>query len=426
MGMAAMTTREICFRFGLTSAMAFLIAASSARGQALTPAWVELGDEGKAVARIVVSDPKDCPSIQIDDTSRRMILRQPVPAGMRPACEFAIPSGTKSASVKAKPLALPKPDPARVAVIGDTGCRIKGMLQVQDCNHAATWPFLQVAAAAASEKPDLVIHVGDYLYRESPCPGLLQGMCGGSPYGYLWDSWNADFFMPAAELLSAAPWAFTRGNHEDCNRAWLGWFYYLDPRPWEGTCKEYSAPYLVRLGGFELAVVDTSATRENHEDESQVGQFSLQLASLHPRNAWLASHYPFWGFNPEFPSGKPVPLVASLEEAWEKAAPRGYSLVLSGHVHLFEYVSVDHGRPPQVVAGDGGTEMAVPIEASMKGTHLRGASVTGSRSRQTFGYTLLTRDGDIWRLELKDQQKTVLVTCEVPGSSESCQAAGTD
>jgi calcineurin-like phosphoesterase family protein len=312
-----------------------------------------------------------------------------------------------------------------VVAIGDTGCRILRTL-IQDCNDPLQWPFGQVAASAAREKPDLIIHVGDYLYRESPCPETSQAMCGGSPAGDNWEAWNADFFEPAAELLGAAPWVFSRGNHEDCNRSWRGWFYYLDPRPWDGMCEEYSAPYLVKLGHFQLTMLDSSAVRESDLDDAQVAVFAAQLASLRPENAWLATHYPFWGFSTDPRGGLPKPLVAALEAAWEKAAPAGYTLILSGHIHLFEYVSVDNGRPPQLVAGDGGTQMAVPFQMSMKGTQIRGASVMGSRSRQQFGYTLLRREGKLWRLELKDQRQSVLVYCTVPGSSESCQSAGTD
>jgi Calcineurin-like phosphoesterase len=417
--------RRTHFFPGLIAACAILLSTISAGGQALTPAWVELGEDGKAIARIVVNGPQDCPAIQIDGASRAMSLRQPMPSGLRPLCEFAIPSGAKSASVNAHALALPKPDPARVIAIGDTGCRIKGR-QIQACNDPALWPFRQVAASAASEKPELIVHVGDYLYRESPCPEASQAMCGGSPAGDNWEAWNADFFAPAAELLSASPWVFSRGNHEDCNRSWRGWFYYLDPRPWDGTCEEYSAPYLVKLGKFQLAILDSSATKERDLDEAQIAVFASQLAAVHPENAWLATHFPFWGFSTEGASGLPKPLAAVLEAAWEKSAPTGFTLILSGHVHLFEYVSVDHGRPPQVVAGDGGTQMSVPIQISMKGTEIRGASVIGSRSRQQFGYTMLTRDGSLWHLELKDQRQGVLVSCTVPGTSESCQSAGSE
>jgi hypothetical protein len=311
----------------------------------------------------------------------------------------------------------------RVIAIGDTGCRIKGK-EIQACNDPAVWPFRQLASSAAAEKPDLIIHVGDYLYRENPCPESSDALCGGSPAGDNWEAWNADFFAPAAELLGAAPWAFSRGNHEDCNRSWRGWFYYLDPRPWNGTCEEYSAPYLVTLGRFQVAMLDSSAAKEHDMDDAQITEFAAQLSSLHPAGAWLATHYPFWGFSTEGSGALPKPLVAALEAAWEKAAPTGFTLILSGHIHLFEYVSVDQGRPPQLVAGDGGTQMAVPIQVSVKGTQIRGASVIGSRSRRQFGYTLLNKDATLWHLQLKDEHQGVLVNCSVPGSSESCQSGG--
>lgn len=44
-----------------------------------------------------------------------------------------------------------------------------------------------------------------------------------------WEAWRADFFAPAAPLLSRAPWVPARGNHELCSRAGPGWFYFLDP-----------------------------------------------------------------------------------------------------------------------------------------------------------------------------------------------------
>jgi hypothetical protein len=423
--MKHMAKVRICFRFKFAVGVALFLAAVAARSQALTPAWVELGENGRVAARIVVSNPQDCPAIVIDGASRPMSLRPNMPPGLRPVCEYAIPSGAKSASINSRALVLPKRNPARVIVIGDTGCRIL-RAQIQDCNNPAHWPFRQVAASAAAEESNLIIHVGDYLYRESPCPEASQAECGGSPAGDNWEAWKADFFEPAAELLGAAPWVFSRGNHEDCNRSWRGWFYYLDPRPWEGKCEEYPSPYIVKLGKFQLAMLDSSATKDSMVDEAQVGAFAAQLASLHPKNAWLATHYPFWGFYTDRRSGLPKPTTAMLEEAWDKAAPKGFTIILSGHIHLFEYVSVDHGRPPQLVAGDGGTQMDVPIEISMKDTTIRGARINGSRIKEVFGYTMLIREGKHWHLELKDQRQKVLVSCTVPGSSESCQSAGTD
>jgi hypothetical protein len=404
---------------------ALLLPGARLRAQSLTPAWVELGDGGKMFARIVVNDAAQCPQIQIDAAKHSMSVRQPLPDGFRPACEFEIPAGTKTASVAAQSLILPKPDPSRVVVLGDTGCRIKGK-RAQDCNDSAVWPFSNISASLGSEKPELIIHVGDYLYRESPCPEGSEAMCGGTPAGDTWDAWNADFFAPAAKMLAAAPLVFTRGNHEACDRSWRGWFYYLDPRPWDGACQEYPAPYTVKLGAFQAVILDTSAIREDDLDEKQVATFSAELNLPHSGKEWLVTHYPFWGFKTDPRGGPPVPLVKSLQAAWENASPKDYDLILSGHVHLFEYVSVDHGRPPQLVTGVGGTAMAVPIETSMKGVQIRGASVVGGASQEQFGYTLMTRAGNSWKLELKNQKRDVLVNCSVPDGSASCQGSGTD
>ncbi len=142
---------------------------------------------------------------------------------------------------------MPVLHPQRILVLGDTGCRIKGA-SLQACNDPAQWPFPQLAAAAASLKPDLVIHVGDYLYRESACPAGNQG-CAGSPWGDNWTTWQADFFTPAAPLLAAAPIVLARGNHEDCKRAGPGWTRLQGPaafdRPHLARCISRSIPWIL-------------------------------------------------------------------------------------------------------------------------------------------------------------------------------------
>ena len=155
-------------------------------------------------------------------------------------------------------------------VIGDTGCRIKASDNIfQACNDAAQWPFKQVAAAAAAIAPDLVIHVGDYHYRETACPAG-DPACAGSPWGYGWDAWEADLFAPAQPLFAAAPWIVVRGNHESCFRAGQGWWRFLDPRPLaarqdcnsaaDDSVGDYSAPYAVPLGTGRDADTQSSSS----------------------------------------------------------------------------------------------------------------------------------------------------------------------
>src|SRR5262245_21706595 len=165
--------------------------------------FVLLGIDGAPVARAITSA-AECPAIELDGVARAMSVRarpgvepqRPTispPEASKPSafpvlvCEAAIPAGVARATVAGRALPLPKADPKRIVVIGDSGCRIKVTDNAfQDCNNAATWPFVTVAARAAAMAPDLVIHVGDYHYRENACPPLNAG-CAGSPWGYGWD-----------------------------------------------------------------------------------------------------------------------------------------------------------------------------------------------------------------------------------------------
>jgi hypothetical protein len=392
-----------------------------AHAQLLSPAWVELGVNGAAIARVIVATPADCPSLRIDGIAQPMKLREPTPQGFRPVCELAIPAGAKSASLNGRRLHLPRPDPKRIVALGDTGCRIKGAA-VQDCNHPDKWPFLQLATQAAREKSQFVIHVGDYLYRENPCPAGANLMCGGTPAGDNWDAWNADFFTPAAKLLTAAPWAFSRGNHEDCLRSWRGFFYYLDPRPWTGTCAKYSAPYVIKLGSFELAMIDSSAVKEDEMDEDQIAEYMSQLSSLRVENAWLADHHPFWGLKTD-DSGKPTPLSVPLQAAWSRTQPRGFQLVLSGHVHLFEFDDFGQNYPPQLVVGDSGTDLAVPIGNPMERVQMGVDSFAMAESRQQFGYVVLSERGRSWRLALKNLSGHSVEACRVSlHTNDACKS----
>lgn len=403
-----------------------LLASGLARGQLLTPPWIELGAEGRAIARVIVAS-ETCPTISVDGAVQPMSLRQPVPVGFRSRCEFVVPAAARAASIDGQALHLPALDPASVVVIGDTGCRIKGA-RVQDCNDMSKWPLQSVADSAAGVHPQLIIHVGDYLYRESVCPPDSQDKCGGTPTGDNWDTWNADFFAPAAKLLAAAPWAFSRGNHEDCERSWRGWFYYLDPRPWKNECAVYTPAYVIRLGGRQLVMLDSSATSEDDLDEKQVAEYTSELRSVQVEHAWLVDHHPFWGVKPGDRGTGVRPLSAPLEEAWRRAnvagGLRGIDLVLSGHIHLFALLPFDSGRPIQIVSGDGGTALSEPIPASVDGTVIQGTTVRGSQARVDFGFTWLRKSpqtsDDGWDLSLQSTTGAAIVRCALRNGRAAC------
>ncbi|WP_229452009.1 metallophosphoesterase family protein [Massilia niastensis] len=358
------------------------------------PAFVVLGEQGRASARLLTRAAA-CPEIVLDGRATPMRVRVPygaiplrpgapaalaqAPGGAVLACEADLPPGAASASVRGQPLPLPRREARRIVVIGDTGCRLK-QPHFQDCEDPDAYPFAQVAAAAAAWKPDLVVHVGDYHYREDPCPAERPG-CAGSPWGYGWDAWRADLFAPGAALLRAAPWVMTRGNHESCARAGQGYWRYLDPRPYvpgrdcdlpsRDRTGDHGDPYAVPLGGdAQLIVFDTANTswrglppqdprRAIYGDAwrridllSRDARYNIGVAH-HPLLALGANRDPQTGAVTLF--GGDRGLLDAFGDHDPHYLPSGLSMLLSGHVHLWEQVSFSSPHPTQFVSGFSGT-----------------------------------------------------------------------
>jgi hypothetical protein len=271
-------------RWGCLAVVAMLLLPSCSNDQrapapeapvAVDYLWVELGPDGSALACAVTAQGVGWPSIRLDADTQAMSPRSAAPPpGFEDVqvCEHAIPTGTAAASIEGQPLALSTASPQNIVVVGDTGRRVKGD-DVQNCagtdvaSLGPAWNFAQVAAAIDAVEPDLIIHVGDYHYRES---GTCGARCDQGTVGYTWASWKADFFEPATALLPEAPWVFIRGNHEDCGtdttsaRAWKGWFYLLDPHPlpddpwtWQ-NCQACTDPYCVPARQQSILVMATS------------------------------------------------------------------------------------------------------------------------------------------------------------------------
>jgi len=385
--------------------------------QALTPVWLELGPDDALLARVVVEMNSSCPELRADAHPLPMHVREPIPEGLKPLCQAVVPPATRSLRWGRHALKLPR-TPRRVVVIGDTGCRVKAG-QLQACEDPALWPFAAVSAQVAERRPDLVIHVGDYLYREGPCPAFARG-CGG-PHGDTWDAWNADFFAPARKALPVAPWIFARGNHENCLRSYRGWFYYLDPRPFSETCSEYTAPYVARSGTLRLGVVDSASTQDVPTTQpAQIPIYAQQLRTLSGRADWIVDHHPFWGYTSN--NFKLAPTQLTLGPAWEQARPEGIRLVLSGHVHLFEFLAFESGRPDQIIAGDSGTELDSGLTLDRSGNSVVGVRVKAGEVNMSFGLTELDRESSGWTLTLRTATGLSRLSCNIPDSGTAACA----
>jgi hypothetical protein len=437
---------------------------------ALAPApelasFVVLGEDGAAVARVITAG-NACPTIRFDERRETMAARAPAQviaqrrtaspaADSKPSafpvltCEAPVPAGTMQASVSGHSLPLPRAQAGRIVVIGDTGCRLMKPNDYQACNRPEAYPFARIAALAAAWQPDLVVHVGDYHYRENACPADRPG-CAGSPWGYGWDAWNADFFAPGQSLLRAAPWVMARGNHESCNRGGQGFWRFLDPHPLLAgrDCNDaandalgnYSDPYAVGLGnGAQLIVLDTSNTtykgfdaqdprRANYADSYRKMDALSQKA---PYNI-VVDHHPILGFGATRNKAGAVTLFngdKGLQDAFgalnPKFLPKGVKAVLSGHVHLWEQVSFSSDHPTQFISGFSGTaEDIVPLPATLpdNASPAPGAVVKEMSSWvDGFGYMTMERTGaEQWNVKVWDTSGVVRNTCTISGSKSVC------
>ena len=390
-------------------------------------AWVQLvpgGAELRAVAN------GHCPIAHFDAQAGPvtsfvpMAQRAPSNGGFPIMCSLSIPSGVKTVGVDINEIGEPQAtrteifnapvaDPQRILVLGDTGCRIKGTT-VQACNNPIAWPFAGLAKAAANLNPDLVIHLGDYLYRESPCPSGNAG-CADSPYGDNWETWIADFFGPAAPLLHQTPWLFIRGNHEDCSRGGEGFLRLLGPAAFDAAspCTEHLAPFAVNAGSQTVVVMDNASASDTSVDDKSVALYRQDFEALRDlagsaggRDVWLAAHRPIWAAI-KGPLGLPIGGNATMIAAsGDLSAFEAVSLMLSGHIHTFEAINYTAKVPPQIVAGHGGDNLD-PTPADLRGAIFQGQSgvhVKDGLSVGGFGFLMLTRDSDAktWTVQLYD------------------------
>jgi hypothetical protein len=406
-------------------ALSVLISFLPITAEAADSAWVQATTSGFE-ARIVTTAAA-CPTLHTDKGETAMMVRAAASENFPLICAAAIPAGASRANIAGTALPLPVAAPQRILVLGDTGCRIKGAA-LQACNDPAKWPFPQLAAAAAALKPDLVVHVGDYLYRESPCPAGANG-CAGSPWGDNWITWQADFYTPAASLLAAAPIVLVRGNHEDCARAGPGWLRLQGPSAFDSAapCAKHLSLYTVDLGALRLAVMDDATAEETELDRDASPVFAAELTGMTaiPAPVWFVHHRPVWAAVTG-PLGIPIGGNFTLIDAARIASLRGgplitpnVELMLSGHIHTFEAINFTKGVPPQIVAGNGGDDLLVTPK-NLRGTQFLGHSgvtVADGLSVGGFGFLLMTRAADGWTIDLYDSAGSKTRTCRFTGGT---------
>jgi hypothetical protein len=386
---------------------------------AILSAWLQYAADGDAHARAVVTDAA-CPGAVVDGRAVPMTERARKSAQFDDVvCDTQIPSGAKHVRVGDRDLPAPVRDPKTIVVLGDTGCRISNV-SAQSCNDPAAWPFPAIARSIAAAHPDLVVHVGDYLYRESACPLLAR--CADSPHGDDAPAWYADFLAPAAPVFASAPVLLIRGNHEECGRNGTGWFRYLDPRD-TTACSDATEPYEVGFSNLVIVAFDSAVAEDRKTDPGRMPVYRRQFATVRalatladahlrvirsyrrPPERWFVTHRP--------------PYTNEDERSTMGDALAPFDAVLAGHMHLFAAMNVA-SLPPLLVNGEGGTKLdpnyAAFLGLAIGDLHAQG-DVFGSSH---FGFGVYTRTGAGWAISLRDADGTQRARCTLENRTVRC------
>jgi hypothetical protein len=220
-------------------------------------------------------------------------------------------------------------------------------------------------------------------------------------------------------LLAAAPWVFTRGNHESCDRAGEGWFRFLDPRPMPAACQIYTDPYAVPIGSTQLIELDSAEADDAVLYPDQIAVYQSQFSMIQQMagsSAWLLTHRPLWGVRSNLNAN------AVLQAASANTLPPGVQVILSGHTHTFQTFDFSPARAPQLVIGNSGDNLASqPTILPGSGMLIGNASILDTISIGGFGFSTMTPSSDgSWSIVSRDSTGGTNATCTLKSTTIIC------
>ncbi len=246
-------------------------------------------------------------------------------------------------------------------IVGDTGCGPECLSRNE---------FIVVSTRMRNQNNQLVIHQGNYVYQETSDS---------------WANWEEEFFKPAKDLLSEAPWVFVRGNREDCKGAYHGFIRFLDV--WDYTaqsqkCKEVSHPFKFERTGGTFYIADSSAvpSHETSSAEQKQGLIdglsktfkAIDSDASSSNSKFLLTSSPIWACEPQLVSPSEIWNNGGLRNCIEQGQFLRKELgkffdtsknnlrkkilaVISGRLHFFSIASFQDNEAMQWVIGNGGS-----------------------------------------------------------------------
>ncbi len=389
---------------------------------AVLSAWVQYAADGKPHARALV--PQTCPTVTYDGGSVAMRRRTGPSGGFdEVVCDAPLPPDAVNVAVEGTHLPSPVRTPRTIVVFGDTGCRMKDQEQ-QNCGDIADWPYPKIAQTIAAVHADLLVHVGDYYYRENNC--LATWTSCKNRWGDTSMSWNADWFAPSKPLFASAPLILIRGNHEDCQRGGPGWFRYLDGADTVTPCRakalDGSPPWLAAFDGLRIVVADSAADPSDSGFDVARSAFyattfrrAQVLTEGGSGDTWFVTHRP--------PFGNTNMTRALLQLRWNFAP---FDAVLAGHVHDFEGINLI-GFPPLVVNGESGDDLDDAGDSakyiglqSYAGKPVYAFRAPARYASKQYGFAVYTKTVAGWGISLRDADGIERRTCALLKAGVAC------
>ncbi len=267
-------------------------------------------------------------------------------------------------------------DPTEVAIIGDTGCNSS-----QDCSDSNSWVFPKVSERLTFDvSGQFTLHVGDYIYQKKLCPDGSES-CDLSLQGKSFKVWQKEFFEPLSKAFKTQVFGFIRGNHEDCEFAYEGFFRYLGAFKYNQECVVKEEPWTYTVGPYRFGFFDSAHASSSKAKDTEIYQRDMQ--DIHKKFeehkeegkvSFLVTHVPFWGFvpncwkmicKPDFMVYQYTRKTITLQKAYkdyltslkEQNKEKLFKYFISGHLHYYDVLTFKDHDETQFVVGTSGAKL---------------------------------------------------------------------
>lgn len=370
------------------------------RAWAFPYTWVQYIDQ--AVSIRTITSELLCPTIVIDNKkflmTERFLLKHD--KKIIRVCESIQPSYASGSVNKHKLPILPH-TLRKIIMFGDSG--------IKSTQTVTQWPLNKIINLITKEKPDIIIHLGDFIYSHTNSTNNLN-----------WISWENEWFKPAQSALLHAPWIFIRGNQERCHREWFGWQIFLAPHSYTPECILSFQPFIINIGKIQFIIHDSSFADPDLQSINLDKNVFSQL-QFNASETWLLTHRPPFGILKQAAQHKNIiNKINFISDIFFISNKLDY--IFSGHIHSFEIVNVEKNKPllSQIVIGTGGVQLEKEIPEQTSPIPYETVHLHLIKYINEFGYLVLEQINNKWNATFKNQNGQAIVSCQLTNKNTIC------